>query len=120
MAQPKIDGSQINRATLYQPLAINAQVGTAFTLLLTDGGNMVTMNNASANTLTVPPNASVAFPIGTEIVISQEGAGQTTIAPGAGVTINSAGGLLSLSSQYSSATLVYKGSDVWLLMGDLA
>ena len=47
------------------------------------------MDNAAANTLTVPPNSSVAFPVGTSIPIRQAGAGQTTIVAGSGVAITS-------------------------------
>ena len=59
---------------------INAQVWTTYTLVLTDNTKLVTMTNAAASTLTVPPNSSVAFPIGTQIDISQNGAGKLTVA----------------------------------------
>lgn len=91
----------------------------SYTLVLADAGKLVEMNNATANNLTVPPNSSVAFPVGTEIPISQYGAGQTTVVAGVGVTINSAGGALKLSSQYSGATLVKVGVDEWYLFGDI-
>lgn len=41
---------------------------------------MVTFNNAAAQTITVPPNSSVAFPIGTQIDLAQLGAGKVTFA----------------------------------------
>ena len=74
----------------------------------------------TAVTLTVPPNSSVAFTIGTEIDVIQGGAGQVTFAEGAGVTINSAGGLLALSAQFSGGTLKKVATDVWDLVGSLA
>ena len=77
------------------------------------------MNNASANTLTVPPNSSVAFPVGTSLLVVQTGAGQTTIAAGSGVTINSTPGL-KLRDRWSAATLVKRATDTWLLIGDTA
>lgn len=104
-------------------LTFNAQTGTTYTLAISDGypGNGgVSMNNASANTLTVPTNASVAFPIKTQIVVQQLGAGATTIAAAGGVTINSPGGLLTLAGQYSSAALVKTGTNTWQLMGTLS
>jgi hypothetical protein len=53
-----------------------------------DSGNVVTISNGSASTITVPPNSAVAFPIGTQVTISQLGAGAVTPTEGAGVTMN--------------------------------
>ena len=78
------------------------------------------MNNGSGNTLTVPPNSSVAFPLRTRIDLAQLGAGQTTIAAGSGVTIRSYSGRLKLTGQYSGASLVKLATDEWLLVGDIA
>ena len=97
----------------------NAQTGTTYTLVLTDAGKMVTMTNGSANTLTVPPNSSVAFPVNSRIDLIQYGAGQTTVAAGAGVTIYSSGSKLKLTGQYSGASLWKKASDTWVLVGDI-
>jgi hypothetical protein len=98
----------------------NEQTGTTYTLALTDSGKVVEMNNASANTLTVPPNSSVAFPVGSQILVLQTGAGQTTLAAGAGVTINSKDGNLKLSAQWCAATLIKRATDVWVVVGDLS
>lgn len=97
----------------------NAQTGTTYTLVLGDAGNVVSMNNASANTLTVPPNSSVAFPVGTQVDLVQLGAGQTAIAAGGGVTIRSDTGKLKLSGQYVGATLLKLATDEWLLAGNI-
>lgn len=91
----------------------------SYTLVLTDDGDVVTMNVASANTLTVPLNSSVPFPIGTQITIIQIGAGQTTITPTGGVTINGTPGL-KLRTQYSVATILKLGTDSWIAAGDLS
>lgn len=96
----------------------NAQTGTTYTLVLTDAGKMVTLSNAAAITLTIPTNASVAFPTNTRIDLAQFGAGQVTVG-GAGVTIRSSGSKLKLAGQYSGATLWKKGTDEWLLVGDI-
>ena len=98
----------------------NAQTGTTYTLVLTDAGKMVTMTNASSNTLTVPPNADVAFPVNTRLDIIQYGAGQTTIAAGSGVTIYSSGSKLKLTGQYSGASLWKKATNTWVLVGDIS
>lgn len=100
-------------------ISINAQTGTAYTLVLTDANKNVEMNNASANTLTVPPNSSVALPVGSTILITQTGAGQTTIAADAGVTINSNGSKLKLSGQWAQATLFKRATDTWVVSGNL-
>lgn len=100
-------------------LTANRQTAS-YTLVLTDADKLVEMNVASANNLTVPPNSSVAFSTGTQILIGQYGAGQTTVVAGSGVTIRSAGAALNLSSQYSGATLVKIGTDEWYLFGDIS
>jgi hypothetical protein len=99
-------------------LSINTQVGSSYTLQIGDAGVCVEMNNASANTLTVPPNSSVAFPIGTVVTIRQEGAGQTTIAAGGGVTIRTPETLL-IRSQYGWVSLHKRATDEWCLEGNL-
>lgn len=100
--------------------AINAQTGTSYTLVLTDADKLITLSNAGAITLTVPPNSSVAFPTGTRIDLAQLGAGQVTVAQGAGVTINVPASLtLLLAEQYAEATLTKYGTDTWIMAGNL-
>ncbi len=94
----------------------NPQTGTAYTLVLADKGKTVEMNNAAANTLTVPPNSAVAFPVGTILQVYQAGVGQTTVVAGTGVTVRNAG---TLRAQYSTAALRKRGTDEWVLSGDL-
>lgn len=96
----------------------NPQVAS-YTLVLTDDGDVVTMNVASGNNLTVPPNSSVAFPIGTQITVIQIGAGQTTVVAGSGVTLNSTPGL-KLRAQFSIGTCLKVGTDTWIVAGDLS
>jgi hypothetical protein len=91
----------------------------SYTLVSGDRSKVIEMNVGSANTLTVPTNASVAFPIGTQITIIQYGAGQTTIA-GAGVTFRSTNNWLKINAQYGSATLVKVGTDEWYVVGNLS
>jgi len=101
-------------------IAINAQTGATYTAVLTDDGKLVTMSNASANTITIPPNSGVAYGIGTQINIAQLGAGQTTIVAGAGVTLNSAGTKLKLKEQYAVATCVKTDTNTWFVVGNLS
>jgi hypothetical protein len=104
---------------LVAPLQINAQTGTTYTFVLGDAGKLVTSSNASAQTLTVPPNSSVAYTVGTQILVTQVGTGRLTLAEGSGVTINSGDSMKSLSDQYCLASLIKTATDTWLLMGNL-
>jgi hypothetical protein len=108
----------IKWAALSPALTLNTQT-SSYTLVLSDAGKLVGINNASANTLTVPTNASVAFPVGTPIRLRQPGAGQTTVAGAAGVTLNALAGAFKLAGQYANATLVKVASDTWELSGDI-
>lgn len=101
-------------------LTANAQTGTSYTLVLADAGKLVTVSNAATHTLTVPTNASVAFPVGTVVNVARIGAGAVNLAAAGGVTVNSPGAVLGLRAQYSQATLVKTATDTWLLGGDIA
>jgi hypothetical protein len=96
----------------------NVQTGTSYTLVLGDAFKLVTIANASANTLTVPLNSSVAFPVGTRVDVGQDGAGQTTIAATGGVTIRTPE-TLKLRKQWGKATLIKRATDTWDLEGNL-
>lgn len=99
---------------------VNPQTGTTYTFVIGDAGDMVTFNNASAITATIPPNSSVAFPVNQTVInLAQLGAGQVSIAPGSGVTLNSSGTKRKLSGQYSTAAIVKYATDTWLLFGDI-
>jgi hypothetical protein len=103
----------------YRP--VNTQTGTSYTLVLSDSGKEITMNNGSASTLTIPPFASVAFVAQTEVDIFQLGAGQVTITAGAGVTIVSYNTLVKLAGQYAGATIKHTATqNTWSLVGNLA
>ena len=99
-------------------VATSAQTGS-YTLVAADRGKLVEMNVGSANTLTVPLNSSVPFPIGTQIDILQVGSGKTTVAGATvGVTINATPGL-AIRAQWGGATLIKRGENTWVLIGDL-
>jgi hypothetical protein len=89
----------------------------SYTLVAGDADKLVEMNVASANNLTVPAST---FSAGTQILLAQYGAGQTTIVAGSGMTIRSNGGKLKLSAQYSGATLVFISATEAYLFGDIA
>ena len=97
----------------------NAQTGTTYTLVLTDVAKVVSLTNASSITLTIPVNSTTAFPIGTQILLYQGGAGQVTVG-GAGVTIRSQGSKLKINGQYGVAGLLKVNTDEWVLFGNTA
>ena len=113
----------LTSASVTPTVTINAQTAS-YTAVLADGNNtLVTISNASANTFTIPPNASVAYPVGTVLNIAQTGAGQTTITQGSGVTITSTGGTASAPktrAQYSAASAIQTSANNWLVVGDIA
>lgn len=91
-----------------------------FTLALTNAGKFLKCNKASAMTVTIPTNASVAFSVGTEIELCQYGAGAVTVAAASGVTIYSSGSMKKTAGQYACVTLKKLDTDIWLLAGGLA
>lgn len=100
-------------------LTISEQTDASYTLVLANDGELVDMNRATAQTLTVPPNSSVAFPTGAQVLVRQKGAGQVTIAAGVGVTLQSADGELKTRVQHSVAGLAKVATDTWVVFGDL-
>ena len=100
--------------------SINAQTGTSYTIVLADLRQVVTMDNAAANTLTIPANSTTAFPIGTQIDIIQLGAGTTTIDAAVGVTLNGvSGGSGDISARYGPATILKIATDTWVVFGNI-
>ena len=101
-------------------ISFNAQTGTTYTLVAADLGKIVTLSNASGITLTVPPSV---FATGNIINIQQIGAGQVTLAQGAGVTITSTGATASapkLRAQYSAASIICTASNTFTVIGDIS
>jgi len=99
-------------------LARETQTGTTYTFVAGDRGKYVTMNNGSAQSVTVPPNSGVAFTVGTQIQVIGLGAGEITMVAGSGVTLRYTPGL-KLRAQYSSVTCIKIATDEWVLVGDL-
>ena len=105
---------------LVAPLQINAQTGTTYTFVLADAGKMVTSSNGSAQTLTVPPNSSVAYAIGTQVIVQNIGSANATLATAGTPTINSKDANLEIDGQFAAATLIKTATDAWSLIGALA
>lgn len=113
-------GATSGTVTLRQKLEFDAEIGTTYTLVAGNLNQLVTLNNASAITLTVPPSV---FSAGDVINIAQIGAGQVTLSQGAGVTITSTGATSSapkLRARYSAASIICTASNTFLVIGDIA
>ena len=107
-------------AALRLKLEFDAETGTTYTLVAANLNQLVTLSNASAITLTVPPSV---FSAGDVINISQIGVGQVTLSQGAGVTINSTGATATapkLRARYSAASIVCTASNTFLVVGDIS
>lgn len=119
LTSPTINDPKLN-------LSINANTSTTYTFVLADNGKLVTSNNASAQTLSIPTNASVAFPVGTQINVAWiTGAGQPTIqAVTSGTTTVLSTGATSTAPKLrvvnSVASCVKIATDTWLVTGDVA
>jgi hypothetical protein len=98
----------------------NERILASYTLAASDRHKVVTMNNAAANTLTIPADASVDFPVGTEIRVIQIGAGTTTITGDTGVTVNGvSAGSGDVSGQWEEVRLYKAGADEWYAVGGI-
>lgn len=116
----------LTNKTLTSPfinLGINAQTGTTYTTVLADNGRLVTLTNGSSIAVTIPPNSSVAYPVGAQINMAQLDVGQVTVSGGVGVTVVSTGATASTPkarARYSTLTAVQTSTDNWLVMGDIS
>ena len=102
---------------------LNDQTGTTYTPVLTDQYQvLVTRSNAGASTMTIPTNASVAFPVGTVITVLNKGAGLISISGAVGVTILSAGAVAAIPTlaQYRSCAIMQTSANNWFVVGAIA
>lgn len=117
LTSPTVNDGKLN-------LTLNAQTGTTYTFVLADNGKLVTASNGSAQTYSIPTNASVAFPVGSQINIVSLGAGIVTIqaTTPATTTIQSNAATATaprLRAQYSAATCIKTATDTWVVIGDI-
>ena len=118
LTSPTINDPKLN-------LTLNAQTGTTYTFVLADNGKLITASNASAQTYSIPTNASVAFPVGTQINLIQIGAGQVTVSattPGTTTILSNAATAAGPKCrvQYSALTAIKVATDSWYVIGDIA
>jgi hypothetical protein len=99
---------------------INAQTGTTFTPVLTpasDAGRLITLSNVSAIAVTIAADATTDFPVGTQLLLMQLGAGQVTVSGAVGVTVISRSGTKT-AGQYALISLIKVAANQWVVGGD--
>ena len=104
-------------ATRARYSAVNAQTGTTYAPVLGDESKLVTLSNASSITVTMPSDATTAFPTGATIDFVGIGAGLVTFSAGSGATVNPTS---VTRAQWSAVTAIKRASNTWLIVGDLA
>lgn len=92
---------------------------TSYTLALTDDGKFIDVDSTSNLIITVPTTASVNFPSGSKITIIRVNTGTVTVQGDTGVTVNATPGN-KLRDRWSVATLICRGTDSWVLTGDIS
>lgn len=115
VSKSELDAAVETATTQYK--GANSQIGVSYTLVGADAGKVIDMDNAAANTVEIPLNATVAFPINTRIDVYQHGAGQTSITGAVGVTLN---GEVKVPAQYGMVSLWKRGTDEWVIVGGIA
>jgi hypothetical protein len=115
-------GGTSGAVTLAASVATNAQTVTNYTLAAADNGKLITLNNGSPISVTIPTNGSIALPVGAVIMMAQYDNGQVTVSGAGGVTVESAGAISSSPKTraiYSSLAAIQTAANTWLVLGDI-
>ena len=124
---PTVTGT-VFTADMYNGLVsytINTQSGATYTLASTDQYQVLVIgSNASTKTISIPTDATYAFPNGTAITILNTGAGLLTInAVTSGTTTVTSAGAVSAAptvAQYKAAVAVKTATNAWTILGSVA
>jgi hypothetical protein len=92
---------------------------SSYTVELSDSGKTLTIDSSSNLNVTIPPNSSAAFPVGSRLDVVRIGTGSVTLVPDTGVTINSKNSNKKIAARYSAATIIKTDTNTWVLIGDL-
>jgi hypothetical protein len=127
MTYPFVAGDVLTAADMnFLPAyTLNAQTGTTYTAVANDQySKLITQSNASASTISIPTNATTAFPIGTVLNIINIGTGTCTInAVTSGTTTILSAGVVPAAptlAQYKAASCIKTGTDAWYVIGGVA
>jgi hypothetical protein len=100
-------------------ITVNAQTGTAYTPGTAQVGQLTTLDNAAAQSITIPDNATTAFAIGDQLNFMNLSTGTATFAPAGTAVIRSAGSKLKLADQYAVCTVLKIDTDAWVMVGNV-
>lgn len=100
-------------------ITVNAQTGTAYTPGTAQVGQLTTLNNVAAQTITIPANATTAFAIGDQLNFMNLSTGTATFVAGGTAVIRSAGSKLKLTTQYAVCTVLKIDTDAWVMVGNV-
>ena len=93
---------------------MNAQTGTTYTLAATDNGKVITLDNGSAITVTIPAGLVDGF----NCLLVQKGAGKVTVTKAGGGSLNNRSSQTKTAGQHAIVTIVHIGGEVYILSGD--
>jgi hypothetical protein len=92
---------------------------SSYTVELPDAGKSLKVDSASNVDITIPPNSSTPFPLGSRFDVLRCGSGSVTFVPGSGVIIYSKNSNKKIAAVYSAATIIKTDTNTWTLIGDL-
>ena len=111
-----VSGSISSSGFILTSDGIKSLTGTTYTFLASDNGDVITHNNGSGCTFTIPTGLPVGF---STTVIRLNSAGRVAFTAASGVTLNSYGGFTGLAGQHASASLISYASNIFNLSGNL-
>lgn len=112
-------GTSLNTTGAVISHTVPSSIVGAYAFILTDDGKIIEKLDSAGVTVTIPADSAVNFPVGTQIILIQTGAGQTSISGSVGVTVNGTPGT-KLRTQFSSALCLKRAANLWVVLGDLA
>lgn len=86
---------------------------------LTDVGKTILRTRGSAQTVTLPQDSAVAFPIGSTFAVIAQGAGALTMQAGAGATMEKKGSTTAVVIAKGRVVCTKVAANTWNVAGDL-
>lgn len=102
-----------------QSLGVRTSTSTTITPALSDAHGLITCSAATAIAFIIPSNSSIAFPIGSQVMIEQGSTGQVRFSGATGVTLNSYGNAYNMVGQYATAFATKTALNRWVIDGSL-
>lgn len=89
------------------------------TLVLAESSSLLYCNNSANITITIPTEANVGFPIGSQIDVIRSNS-NITIAGDTGIVVNSSAGTTpKIRVQWGACTLIKIAANSWTVIGDI-